>query len=151
MLLSGVRFGFEKCSCYLGNLDEFARNLREPPASVRYLNAHASASSVFYRILTIAVLLFGIGAVSRAEPMISEFMASNATVLADEDGNFPDWVEIYNPDSAAVNLNGWYLTDNANKKTKWMFPSVAIAPHGYLVVFASGKNRRDPTRPLPTS
>ncbi len=87
----------------------------------------------------------------RADPVINEFMASNRSGLTDETGEFSDWLEIHNPDAVAVNLNGWYLTDSATDKTKWQFPAVSLAPGGYLVVFASGSNRRDPTKPLHTN
>ena len=87
----------------------------------------------------------------RAEPFISEFMAENTTSLADEDGTYSDWLEIYNPDAAAVDLSGWFLTDYAANKTKWQFPAVKLQPHAYLVVFASNKNRTDPTKPLHTN
>jgi len=86
-----------------------------------------------------------------AAPRISEFMASNRTVLTDEDGSYPDWLEIHNPDAAPVDLSGWYLTDSAKAPTKWRIPAVTIAPDGYLVVFASNKNRTDPTKPLHTN
>ncbi len=78
-------------------------------------------------------------------------MASNTTTLADEDGAFSDWIELFNPDSTAVNLAGWYLTDSATNKTKWQLPSVTIPAGGYLVVFASDKNRRDPAGRLHTN
>jgi len=88
---------------------------------------------------------------ARAEITITEFMAANVTTLKDDDGAYSDWVEIHNPDSAPVDLAGWFLTDTANAKTKWAFPSLVIAPGGYVVVFASNKNRRDPSRPLHTN
>ncbi len=72
---------------------------------------------------------------------ISEFMAQNADGLEDEDGDEEDWIEIHNAGTTAVNLAGWYLTDATNNLTKWMFPAVTIAPDGYLIVFASNKNR----------
>lgn len=72
---------------------------------------------------------------------ISEFMASNNSVLADEDGAYSDWIEIHNNEVAPVDLGGWYLSDDANNLTKWQFPSVSLAADGYLVVFASGKDR----------
>jgi len=78
-------------------------------------------------------------------PIISEFMASNADTLADEDDDFSDWIEIYNPADTTANLDRWYLTDDATNLTKWRFPAVSIDPGGYLVVFASAKNRLDPT------
>ena len=56
--------------------------------------------------------------------MISEFMASNSHNLADADGDHPDWIEIYNPTSAPVNLNGWSLTDDAAMLGKWHFRSM---------------------------
>jgi hypothetical protein len=87
----------------------------------------------------------------RAEPRISEFMAANTRTLADGDGAFSDWIEIHNPDNVPVRLDGWFLADSVSNKTKWQFPGVAIPPDGYLVVFASGKNRLDPTQPLHTS
>lgn len=86
-----------------------------------------------------------------AEPVITEFAASNKSILPDEDGDFSDWIEVYNPDTVAVNLDGWYLTDDAGKKTKWQFPAVTLPAGGYLVVFASSKDRKDPTQPLHTN
>jgi CotH kinase protein/Lamin Tail Domain len=103
------------------------------------------------RALCLCAGLLASAQVAFTAPAITEFMASNKTTLADEDGSYPDWLEIYNPDETPVSLLGWYLTDNAKKPTKWQFPDVTVAPHGYLVVFASGKDRRDPTRPLHTN
>ena len=48
-------------------------------------------------------------------------------------------------------MNGYYLTDKANNKTKWQFPDVTVAAGGYLVVFAdSDHNDRDPNQELHT-
>ena len=78
--------------------------------------------------------------------LISEIVPDNARTLADEDGSFPDWIEIYNPTAGAINLLGWHLTDNRTQLGKWTFPSVILPANGYLVVFASGKDRtNDPT------
>ncbi|MFW6153854.1 MAG: lamin tail domain-containing protein [Planctomycetota bacterium] len=74
-------------------------------------------------------------------PYISEFMALNDATLADEDEDYPDWIEIHNPTDAAVNLGGWHLTDEADNRDKWQFPSVTIPAGDYLLVFASGKDR----------
>ncbi len=86
-----------------------------------------------------------------AAPVISEFMASNSTALADDDGEFSDWIEIHNPDAFPVNLGGWYLTDSESNKVKWQFPSVTLPAGGYLVIFASGKDRRNPASTLHTN
>src|SRR5439155_27216659 len=61
--------------------------------------------------------------------------------IVDQDNDHSDWIEIRNTDATAVNLGGWSLTDDAANLTKWQFPSMSLAGNGYLVVFASGKNR----------
>src|SRR2546426_1626325 len=86
-----------------------------------------------------------------SQVIISEFMADNTHTLADEDGSYEDWIEIYNGGSSPVNLDGWYLTDAVGDLTQWRFPSTNLSARGFLVVFASGKNRRVPGAPLHTS
>jgi hypothetical protein len=86
-----------------------------------------------------------------AEPFISEFMPDNAHILVDEDGQFPDWIEIQNPNATPFDLAGYFLTDNPSQLNKWAFPSVTLPPHGILVVFASGKNRTSDTNRLHTN
>ncbi len=82
---------------------------------------------------------------------ISEFLADNDRTLNDEDGDASDWIELANSSDQTVNLAGWALTDTAADPMKWRFPSVSIAPRGFLLVFASGKNRAIPTAPLHTN
>jgi len=77
-----------------------------------------------------------------AEPnlKINELLAS-----ADRDpvDNTPkDWIEIYNPTDQRVELTGYILTDDAMGGSRWVFPQAAIEPHAFLLVWASGKNRR---------
>ena len=86
-----------------------------------------------------------------ADLVIAEFMAANSTTLADEDNDHPDWVEIYNPTPAAVDLTGWHLTDNAANLAKWTFPLTTLAAEGRLVVFASEKDRATVGSPLHTN
>ena len=78
-------------------------------------------------------------AAASADPVISEFMAANATTLKDGYGNCEDWIEIWNPDAAAVDLAGWRLTDNPSKPDKFVFPSRVVPANGRLVVFADGR------------
>ena len=85
------------------------------------------------------------------EVLISEFVASNENTLNDEDGDESDWIEIYNPNDIEVNLDGWYLTDDAQDLTKWRFPAVTLAGDRYFVLFASGKDRRLAGRELHTN
>lgn len=90
-------------------------------------------------------------AVSSPAFRITEFMASNDRTLNDEDGDQPDWIEIYNPGPLAADLAGWYLTDAVTNLTQWRFPSRLMDPNTYLVVFASGKNRTNAAGNLHTS
>ena len=75
-----------------------------------------------------------------AQVVVSEFMAKNDSTLIDGDGNYSDWIELYNTSSNAVDLTGWYLSDDTNNLTQWVFPSKSIAAGEFLVVFASGQD-----------
>jgi hypothetical protein len=77
---------------------------------------------------------------------LNELVAANVNGLRDEDNEPQDWVELYNTSSNSVSLAGWSLTDDENDRTKWVFPPIAIAGRGYLIVFCSGKDRK-PTAP----
>ncbi|HXG49205.1 MAG TPA: lamin tail domain-containing protein, partial [Methylomirabilota bacterium] len=87
-----------------------------------------------------AVLALAIGTASAAV-RVSEFLAENDGGLRDADGDSPDWIELHNDGSDAVNLSGWHLTDSTNDLTRWTFPATNLPGGGYLVVFASGKDR----------
>jgi len=82
---------------------------------------------------------------------LNEFMALNNSTITDTDGEYSDWIEIFNPTNAAVSLENWSVTDDRNIPQKWFFPVVSIAADSYLVIFASGKDRRDPARELHTN
>jgi hypothetical protein len=98
--------------------------------------------------LTLAVALAA-GAADHV--IISEFLASNSNGLADENGDRPDWIELHNAGTNTVNLDGWFLTDSAANLTKWRLPATNLPPAGFLIIFASGKNRAVPGAPLHTS
>ncbi len=72
---------------------------------------------------------------------INELMAENQTGLLDVDAERSDWIEIHNDGAAPISLSGYHLTDDPALLTKWTCPDVTVAANGYVVVFASGKNR----------
>ena len=74
--------------------------------------------------------------------VINEFVATNTSDFVDEDGAASDWIELRNRGNTDVLLDGWYLTDDASEPRKWGFPAVRLEAGAYLVVFASGKDRR---------
>ena len=67
--------------------------------------------------------------------VINEIMAGNVSAVPDQNGEFDDWVELYNGNNFSLNLNGYYLSDNENELTKWTFPNVTIPANGYLIVW----------------
>ena len=86
-----------------------------------------------------------------AQVQITEFLAANSRILADEDGSFEDWIEIQNTSGTNVNLFDWALTDSKGDLAKWKFPSTNLPPAGFIVVFASNKDRRTPGARLHTN
>ncbi len=76
-----------------------------------------------------------------AQLYINEVLSSNDSSEQDEDGDYSDWVEIWNDGAAAVDLTGWGLSDSASNPFKWTFGAVTIQAGEYLVVWASNKNR----------
>lgn len=86
-----------------------------------------------------------------ANPVISEFVASNSTGLVDGNGAHSDWIEIHNAGDASIDLSGWHLTDDAKKPTKWTFPSYTLAAGAYMVVFADSTGTPDPAGNLNTN
>ncbi len=76
--------------------------------------------------------------------VINEFMASNDAAVADQDGEYDDWVELYNNGAEVINLEGYYLSDDGSEQQKWEFPSTAsIDPGAYLVVWADNDIDQD--------
>ncbi len=104
-------------------------------------------------IWVILLLAIGPSGWCRARELvqITEFMAVNDRGLDDEDRDEEDWIELHNAGADTASLDGWYLTDSADDLTRWRFPAVTLAPDAYLVVFASGKDRRDPAGELHTN
>jgi len=86
-----------------------------------------------------------------ADVFINEFLASNSASILDEDQDYSDFIELHNNGEASVSLSGFYLTDDANELTKWQLPAVDIDAGGYLLIYASGKDKSDPSGPLHTN
>jgi hypothetical protein len=77
-----------------------------------------------------------------ADLVINEFMASNDTI-ADQDGEYDDWIELYNNTDAEIVLDGYYLSDDGKELTQWAFPDTSIAAKGYLIVWADKDEDQD--------
>jgi len=68
--------------------------------------------------------------------VINEFMASNSTTVTDQDGEYNDWIELYNNSDSDFDLNGLYLSDNPLNIMKWPFPDTSIKANDFLIVWA---------------
>src|SRR5204862_6311354 len=78
------------------------------------------------------------------------FLAENTNGFGlgvDEFGTKPDWIEIHNQLAVAVNLAGYFLTDNKLDQRKWAFPTYNLAAGARLVVYADNRNLPNPTPP----
>ncbi len=85
--------------------------------------------------------------------VINEFLTRNTGTngIRDEEGLLEGWIEIYNRGATSVNLAGWSLTDDVDEPAKWIFPATNILAGQYMVVFASGNDRRVAGAPLHTN
>ena len=82
--------------------------------------------------------------------IINEISPDPKSGLADADGEYVDWIELYNTTDKTISLDNYALSDKENKPLKWRFPEGAtIAPKSYYVVFCSGKDRVDESTGIP--
>ena len=116
-------------------------------------NIRDAASNLFGGAGWTATLNSATTAAALTNIVINEFLAGNTSTngLLDEDGLLDSWIEIYNRGGATVNLAGWSLTDDAGQPAMWTFPATNIAAGQYLVIFASGDDRRVPGANLHTN
>lgn len=91
--------------------------------------------------LFLIIVLFIQETVLGQDVVINEFVSSNDTIIQDIDGDFSDWIELYNLRNYDISLVNYGLSDNKNSVDKWVFPEVVIPANGYLLIFASGKDK----------
>ena len=68
---------------------------------------------------------------------INEYSCSNVSTYADANGNYEDWVEIYNSGSTSVDLTGYYFSNRSTNLQKWKIPTSSIPANGFTVIFCS--------------
>jgi len=88
------------------------------------------------------LLLVPVTVLNTQEIVINEFMAANDTIITDENGDYSDWVELYNKSESDVNLSGFGLSDTKTQPFKWTIPDLIIKTGHYLVIWCSGKDRK---------
>ncbi len=95
-----------------------------------------------FTILTLLmIVLLWAGNIPAQALFINEFLASNDSCLADEFGEYDDWIEIYNAGTTPVDIGGMYITDDLTNPTAWQIPTTApelttIQPGHFLLLWA---------------
>jgi hypothetical protein len=67
--------------------------------------------------------------------MINEIMTQNTNFISDENGEYDDWVELYNAGQNDINLTGYYLTDDINNPNKFPLPAVTLGVGDFLLIW----------------
>jgi len=94
------------------------------------------------KIVFILVLIISISCKKTYETpdptvVINEVMSKNTSTATDSDGEYDDWIELFNLTSATIDLSGYYLSDTKKDVSKWKFPEKSsIGPNGYLIIWA---------------
>lgn len=103
------------------------------------------------RILPILAVFLWLAPLAGAAPVINEVQSTN-TSLPDQYGQLMDWVEIHNPTGAAIDLQGYYLSDSASNRTKFTFPAgTTLAAGQFLIVWCGQAAEFTTTGPYPPS
>jgi hypothetical protein len=72
-----------------------------------------------------------------SDVVINELLPVNKTIAPDQDGEYDDWIELYNLSSSVRDISGYFLSDNKDHFSKWQFPDGTLIPgYGYLIIWA---------------
>jgi hypothetical protein len=83
---------------------------------------------------------------------INEVQPSNLTGITNSAGQRTGWLELYNPSTNIISLNGLYLADNYTNLQQWAFPAAAVINAGqFMVIFADAQTSLSTLNELHTS
>ena len=99
-----------------------------------------NSTNILRRIFLALFLGLLLSSSAHSQVVINEFSCANNNVIADNYGEFEDWIELYNAGATPVDLTGYYLSDNKNNPTKWAIPSGVLNPGAFRIFFASKRN-----------
>jgi gliding motility-associated-like protein len=98
------------------------------------------------RLFGTVFLLLSILSPSLGQVVVNEFCVANYTDW-DQGGDNEDWLELYNPTGAAVNIGGFWLSNEESDPMKWQIPAgTSVNPNGYLIVLLSGTGEYNPNQ-----
>jgi hypothetical protein len=87
------------------------------------------------------VFIFHFIYATHSQVLINEGCNKNAFAVIDENGDAPDWIELYNNSAASIDLENWKLSDKLNGINAWVLPDINLPAQSFLRVFCSGKDR----------
>jgi len=93
-------------------------------------------------ILFLLISLICFACVKPSEPagediVINELLPVNTTIVPDQNGEYDDWIELYNLSNSSKDISGYFLSDNKDHFSKWEFPAGTTIPgKGYLIIWA---------------
>jgi hypothetical protein len=97
-------------------------------------------TKTFFLVCLISVLLFGCkkpDEPAKSDIVINELLPVNTTIMPDQDGEYDDWIELYNLSGSVKDISGYFLSDNKDHFSKWEFPAGTTIPgNGYLIIWA---------------
>lgn len=76
--------------------------------------------------------------------LINELMPKNNSVIADDGGDFDDWVEIYNQGNAPINASSYFLTNRISEPSRWRLPNVTLDPGQHLLIWCDDDSYAGP-------
>ena len=79
---------------------------------------------------------------------VTEVMSSNKSAVADENGLYPDWVEVHNAGNEPVDVTGWTLTDDIKRLVPFTFPEMTLEPDQYVVIYCDDGLKNTPGYPF---
>lgn len=130
---------------YLSNASSVS-SVAVPPSKpdVSYGLDQTGKEYVWYDIPTPGERNVGASQLLKNSVVINEYMISNTFTLYDCEGDYGDWVELYNPGTEPADLSGCGLTDDEGDPMRYVFPEgTVMEPDSYLLLFCDGKNQTD--------
>lgn len=92
-------------------------------------------------VLPIIIILVSHQVVTPQSVVLNEIVSANINIIADEEGDNSDWIELFNSGAESVDITNWGLSDKKSNPLKWRFPDISIQPNEFLLIFASGKDK----------
>ena len=124
-----------------GSTESVAIESQRPDAYIlAFIELYCELKSIAMKKIGILVLLIIAFTTASAQIVINEGSNKNYSSIIDEEGEYTDWIELYNPSAVAVDLYNYTLTDTMTQPAQWAFPHFTLQPGAYEVVFCSGKN-----------